>query len=51
LKKAAEEKAADLTKRCYDLIDALKLEYEKICGDTESTAAHIKGNWISSAPA
>ncbi|NLO48975.1 MAG: hypothetical protein GX111_11770 [Clostridiales bacterium] len=43
IEKAAEEKAADLTKRCYDLIDALKSEYENICMDTESTAAHIKG--------
>ena len=43
IEKAAEEKASDLTKRCYDLIDALKSEYENICMDTESTAAHIKG--------
>jgi chromosome segregation ATPase len=43
IEKAAEEKAADLTRRCTDLIDALKSEYEKICNDTESTTAHIKG--------
>lgn len=43
IEKAAEEKAENISRKCLEFVNALKLEYEKILEDTESTAAHIRG--------